>query len=474
MRSPLDCLSVGDFGLSAHRELFALMLQSDQEGLPFDILTLVRSSQEQNKQLDDRDIAYLDSLTDGVVLHRGLIKRHAETVIRFSRLRQVQKLTDDIGHQAGEPGAHPEHLLQKLEAAVERFRGGCDLEGNLTPVAMHKLSRRADLLTLATVEAKEVEWLWKPYLPIGMLAILNGDPGAGKTFIALAIAAAITVGKVPYTGEPRVPSHVLYLSVENSPEYVVRPRFDSLGGDPSRFHILRGSIIGDGERAERGSVRLSDVSLLGDALLRTEARFVIVDPLQSYLGADVDAHRSNETRPVMDGLSRLAEEHICGILLVRHLGKAQTGRAIHRGLGSIDLSAAVRTELLAGCSPDDRAQRALVQEKSSLGQFGPSLGYIIEADGTFRWTGESELTAAALLAPESNDEETGAMAEAKDFLSSALAQGARPAKDVEAEARQEGISERTLKRAKKVLGVQSRKSGMSDGWEWSLPEGGQT
>ena len=473
MRSSLDCLSVADFGLSAHRELFALMLQSNQEGLPFDLLTLVGSLQQQNKQLDDRDIAYLDSLTDGVVLHIGLIKRHAETVIRFSRLRQIQKFADRIGHQAYEHGADPEHLLQKLEAGIEGLRTGCDLDGNLTPVHLQKLSRRADLLTLATVEAREVEWLWKPYLPIGMLAILNGDPGAGKTFIALAIAAAITVGRVPHTGEARVPSHVLYLSVENSPEYVVRPRFDSLGGDPSRLHILRGSIIGDGERAERGSVRLSDVSLLGDALMRTEARFVIVDPIQSYLGAEVDAHRSNETRPVMDGLSRLADEHICGILLVRHLGKAQTGRAIHRGLGSIDLSAAVRTELLAGCSPDDPAQRALVQEKSNLGQFGPSLGYTIEANGTFRWTGESKLTAAALLAPESNEEETGAMAEAKDFLSNALGQDARPAKDVEAEARQEGISERTLKRAKKVLGVQSRKSGMSDGWEWSLPEGSQ-
>ena len=185
MRSSLDCLSVNDFGLSAHRELFALMLQSDQEGLPFDILTLVGSLQQQNKQLEHRDIAYLDSLTDGVVPHPGLIKRHAETVIRFSRLRQIQKFADRIGHQAYERGADPEHLLQKLEAGIEGLRTGCDLDGNLTPVHMQKLPRRADLLTLATVEAKEVEWLWKPYLPIGMLAILNGDPGAGKTFIAL-------------------------------------------------------------------------------------------------------------------------------------------------------------------------------------------------------------------------------------------------------------------------------------------------
>ena len=279
---------------------------------------------------------------------------------------------------------------------------------------------------------------------------------------------------MPYTGEHREPCDVLCLSVENSPEYVLRPRFDALGGDPNRFHVLQGAITGEGKNALREGVGLSDVSLLRDGLQRTRARLVIVDPIQSYLGAQVDAHRFNETRPVMDGLSRLAEEFHCLVLLLRHLGKAKASRAIHQGLGSIDLTGAVRTELMAGCTPDDPSQRAIVHVKSNLGELGPSLGYIIEADGSFRWTGESKLTAAVLLAPESNDEETGAMAEAKDFLSSALAQGARPAKDVEAEARQEGIRERTLKRAKKLLGVRSRKCGMTGAWEWYLAEGGQT
>jgi hypothetical protein len=303
--------------------------------------------------------------------------------------------------------------------------------------------------------------------------MLTGDPGAGKTYIALAIAAAVTVGRVPYTNEPCAPGNVLCLSVENSPEHVLRPRFDLLEGDPTHFHLLRGSFTGDGERPERGCVRLSDVRLLSEALRETNARLVIVDPIQSYLGAEVDAHRSNETRPVMDGLSRLAEEHSCCILLVRHLSKAQTGKAIHRGLGSIDLTGAVRTELLAGCSPDDPAQRALVQVKSNLGQFGPSLGYTIEADGKFRWTGESRLTATAILAPETNGEEAGAMAEAEYFLVSALAEGPRPAKAIYAKAEQLGISERTLKRAKNELRVGSRKSSMNGSWEWLLPEGGQ-
>ena len=473
LRGPLAELAVDDFYLAANREVFALMLQSYEEGLPFNILTLVESLQKDRLGAIG-GVEYLDILIDGVVLHSGLIKRHAEAVIRFSRLRQIEKLADHMGRQTAEPGADPEQLLEQLAGTVDALRAGYDLDGNLLPYEPRLLSRRPEILTLSQVEAKEVDWLWKPYLANGMLAMLSGDPGAGKTYIALAIAASITAGRVPCTGEHREPADVLYLSEENSPEHVLRPRFDSLGGDPSRFHILRGSVTGNGKRTERGGVRLSDVQLLSDALQRTNARLVIVDPIQSYLGAEVDAHRSNETRPVMDGFSRLAEEFDCCILLVRHLSKAQTGKAIHRGLGSIDLSGAVRTELLVGCSPDEPAQRALVQVKSNLGQFGPSLGYVIEADGTFRWTGESQLTASTILAPELNGEEPGARADAKEFLLSVLAQGPRPAKDVMAEAGQEGISERTLKRAKKELNVRSDKPQMNGGWEWSLPEEGQT
>jgi hypothetical protein len=472
LRGPLSELAVNHFFLAANRELFALMLASDEEGLLFNILTLVGSLQQD--RLDAiGGVEYLDLLTDGVVLYPALIKRHADTIIRLSRLRQIEELLDRMGRHIGVPRADPEQLLETLARAVHALEAGCDLDGNLLPYEPRLLSRHPEILTLSQVQAKEVDWLWQPFLANGMLGMLSGDPGAGKTYIVLAIAGAVTTGHVPCTDEHREPADVLYLSIENSPEHVVRPRFDSLGGNAGRFHILRGSVVGNGRKAERGSVRLSDVQLLRLALQQTKARLVIVDPIQSYLGADVDAHRSNETRPVMDGLSRLAEEFGCCILLVRHLTKAPTGKAIHRGLGSIDLTGAVRTELLAGCSPEDAAQRALVQLKSNLGQFGPSLGYVIEADGTFRWTGESQMTASTILGPELTAEETGAIAEAKDFLLSALAKGARPMKEIEAEASQEAISESALKRAKKALGVRSDKPGMTAGWQWSLPEGDQ-
>ncbi len=165
--------------------------------------------------------------------------------------------------------------------------------------------------------------------------MLSGDPDAGKTFIALAIAAELSNGRVPASGDPCQPISTLYLSRENAPEYVIRPRFDALRGCADRFHLLRGSVEGEGEAAVRTGVTLKDLPLLESALEKTGARFIVIDPIQSYLGADVDAHRSNETRPVMDGLIDLAEKHKACVLVVRHLSKASGGRAIHRGLGSI-------------------------------------------------------------------------------------------------------------------------------------------
>jgi hypothetical protein len=344
--------------------------------------------------------------------------------------------------------------------------------GRYSPASSDGAVRRPELLPLSQVEAREVDWFWKPYLAKGMLAMLSGDPGAGKTFVALAIAAAATTGRVPHTQEPCEPGNVLYLSIENSAECVLRPRFNALGGDSARLNLLKGSITGTGKDAERGAVWLSDQQLLRAALEATKPALVVVDPIQSYLGKEVDAHRSNETRPVLDGLAHLAEVFRCCILLVRHLSKSQTGRAIHRGLGSIDLTGAVRTELLAGTAADGTQQRAIVQIKNNLGQFGESLGYGIE-DGIFRWTGKSDLTAASLFAAEPGNDEASALGEAKEFLQEILQAEPRKEADVMAEARQAGISRSTLKRAKAQLSVKSRKNGMSGGWVWALCEEGQ-
>ena len=326
--------------------------------------------------------------------------------------------------------------------------------------------RRADIVCLSDVQPRPVEWLWQDRLASGTLAMLSGDPGAGKTWVALAIAAALSRGQTPCSGEALEPCTVLYASTENAGSEVVRPRFAKLEGDAARLVLLRGVVSGGS--GQSASLSLRDTPALEDALQRTHARLLIVDPLHSYFGAGVDLHHSGETRPVLDGLARLAESHRCCILFVRHLSKRGTGRAIHRGLGSIELSGAVRTEFLAGSSPDAPSRPALLQVKSNLGRLAPALGYSIDEAGCFTWTGLSKLTPEEMLA--------GPIAAGQpkrklvaEWLRQRLQNGTRSQYSIEAAAQRDGVSIATLRRSKFDLGVKSSKDGKTGAWYWTLP-----
>jgi hypothetical protein len=174
----------------------------------------------------------------------------------------------------------------------------------------------------------------------------------------------------------------------------------------------------------------------------------------------------------MDGLSKLAESRGCAILLLRHLSKQTGGKAIHRGLGSIDLTGAVRSEMLAGTLPDDPEARALVHIKSNVGRIGGTLGYSIDGEGRFTWTGESQITASDLLAAPEAPEDRSARADAIQWLLDLLKEGSREQKEVRKLAEAAGITYATLRRAKDALKVSSYKSTRFGPWLWALPEDG--
>lgn len=453
LRGPLADLAISDFVGSDYQQIFSTIVTLDSEGLPFDAILLA-------DRLPDK-AALIGDLIDHATNVARIAAQHAATIRTFSKLRRLMTFAHALQRKV-QTGANPDVLLEQAEEMLARLRNGFDLTGEMLPYAPANGHRRPEILQLSAVESRAVDWLWRPYLAFGMLAMLSGDPGAGKSFCAMAIAAALTTGGTPRSYDPVPPLDVLYLTIENSPEHVLRPRFDRLGGDPKRFHVLCGSLVGDGKNAVRGSVTLSDISLIDKALVKTGARLIVIDPIQSYIGAQTDMHRANETRPVLDGLSKLATQHNAAVLLIRHLSKAGTGRAIHRGLGSIDLTGAVRTELLAGTTPD--GTRVFCQIKNNVGEFGKSLGYEITGDGDFRWTGETALKASDLFAPEHSADEDSPRADAIQFLRDKLKDGARPSKEMEELAEREGIASRTLKRAMKQIGVVSRKEGFQGPW----------
>ncbi len=473
LRESFGDLTISDFGGSVHQSLFRTMLKMAENGEEFD-LSAVAAQWRAEKEVGDA-VAYLCDLQNGAIAYPiKNLRLRVEKLHRLSHLRRLRFMGEVLQRQAESAEADPHTLMEKVEIGIGALRSGYDLNGEMLPYAPKNLLRRPDLVTLSGVEAKEVPWLWEPYLAYGMINLLSGEPGCGKTFIALAIAASLTVGRVPYIGEPCRPHDVVYLSVENSPEYSVRPRFDILEGDASRIHILQGAVTGEGPKARREGVRLSDIPLLESALKQTNARFLVVDPIQSYLGGEVDMHRSNETRPILDGLAALAQRYRVCLLILRHFAKSTTGSPINRGLGSVDITGAARTELHAGKRDQ---QRALVHAKSNIGEFGESIGFEIGRDG-FRWTGPTSITANDLAASGMAEEDRDAISEASQYLEDTLKGGAKSAGEIFDEAKGMGFSTATIRRAKLRLGVKTRKkAGVKYGqFEWYMEgwEDGQT
>jgi hypothetical protein len=324
------------------------------------------------------------------------------------------------------------------------------------------------IVRMADVQAETVRWLWHPYIALGKLTILEGDPGLGKSWLTCALAAGVSRGFLPGV-ENFEPGRVLMLSAEDGLGDTLRPRLDAVEADVSRVFALAGAVTFD-------AAGLSD---LEEEINRYKPKLVTIDPLFAFTGGKVDIHRANECRAISAPLAAIAERQGCAVVAVRHLGKSRGGgHALNAGIGSIDFAAAARSVLLVGQDPDEPGKRALVQTKNNLAPHGEAIGYTLEG-GKFYWTGVSDLTAGRILAPASEDEERSSITEAVDFLRTALSDGGRDAKAVEGDAKQAGISPATLRRAKTRLKICSHKVGMPgthyQKWVWELPnaEGAQ-
>jgi hypothetical protein len=313
----------------------------------------------------------------------------------------------------------------------------------------------ADFVYLCDLEPQPVEWLWQDRLACGTLAMISGVPGSGKTWIALALAAALSRGRDPWTGEAVDPSTVLYASMEHNSSEIILPRFVRLQGDPKRFAVLRGV-------RSAGPLKLRDLSDIEDALQRTHARLLILDPVDTYFG--INLHQPTETLPLLEKLARLAERHHCCILLLRHLGKG--GPALR---GQTEISSTLRTEFLAGGSPDAPSQPVLLQIKSNLGPLAPTLSYEIDDAGTFFWTGLSKRTREEMLAGRPTGAGLPLRKFAGEWLRAYLQNGTQTQGTIENAAARDGVSIATLRRAKFDLGVRSIKDGIKGLWYWSLP-----
>lgn len=350
----------------------------------------------------------------------------------------------------------------------------------------------SELMTrvLSDVKPEPVSWLWPGRIPRGKVTLIAGDPGLGKSFLTMDIAARVTRGGSSRGDWPdgqgtlRAPGEVLVLNAEDDAADTLLPRLIAAGGDPSKVRFVEG-VDRDNEPTEGFFALDRDEKALASMLRRMNApRLVIIDPISAYMGG-VDTHRNADVRAVLAKLSRIAAACNVAIVCVTHLSKGgenQSKRAVHRLMGSLAFAAAARMVWMVGVHPDDPEQRVLSLVKSNLAATRTGLSFqvknepggssnsarIVFADVPF--VGTADMLEDPQLA-----ERVDAVQEATSFLQELLKAGPCGAQDVLKQARDAGISEITLRRAKRALNVSVTKpGGPSSGWVWSSTPTGQT
>jgi hypothetical protein len=333
------------------------------------------------------------------------------------------------------------------------------------------VSFRGELMfiELSKAENRPVEWLWPERIPLGSITNLEADAGSAKTTCALDIAARVTTGRPMPDGTVGVaPSHVVLFAAEDNLTTTLVPRLVATGADLSRVTAY------DSEGCHRSPFRIpDDLPRLDELFERIAPKLVIFDPITAFIDSastsDVRMRRS------IGPLAQLAAKHKTSVLSIRHFRKSETGKAIHRGAGSIAFAAAARSVLAIVPDPnsDDEYRRVLVQSKSNLGAAAQSFALrSVLKDGatTVEWLGPCDYTAGDLLV----DLQMGRShrAHAMFVLYSLLQAGLVRSDRVAQKAREAGVSKRTLDRAKHDLRVRARKhgNGMGSFWTLELPD----
>lgn len=324
------------------------------------------------------------------------------------------------------------------------------------------------LTTLSDVQPERVSWLWPGRIPVGKLVTLDGDPGLGKSTLALEFAATISTGGAwPDGSRCEHRGAVLLMSAEDGLADTVRPRADAAGADVSKVHAIEGVPIvdEDGERTLRPPT-LADLAALEDAITRTGARLLVIDVVMAYLPDGTDSHKDQDIRRVLSRLAALADRTGCTILLLRHLNKSSGRDPLYRGGGSIGIVGAARAGLLVAADPDDPERRVLASVKSNLGAAPDSLAYRLVGSGDYgvarvQWEGATNHTASALLAPSDDaDDRREVDGWLRDYLE---AEGKANARDVIRDGKLAGFSEDQVKKARRRIGAATIRQGFGRG-----------
>lgn len=377
--------------------------------------------------------------------------------IRMKRLERLEV----TARQRGATPAQMEdwHMLRNRELDVEWMLNRDSVRSKARWVAL----QGSPLQTIASVQPREAEYLAEPYLPRGMITILAGHAGQGKTTLALWLASHVSNGDLMPGGKS---GNVYYFTTENDESIVLRPRLEAMDARLDRVMVMRS----DARQLTLTDPRLFEMHKIFDG----KPDLIVFDPVQSYVGKKLDMNRTDDVRFMMDNLNKLLHATNAAVVLICHTKKAPmgfNGRPCELINGSSDFVNAARSVCFLGRDPARPDVCVVAQEKNSLGLPGASLAFTIGEDGAVHWSDEEcELTAAQILTY--SDEKRRHAARPSERAQAALRdllaknEKMRSTDILEACAKQ-GISRSAVYRARDELPIQKQRTGM--GSFWSMP-----
>jgi len=366
-------------------------------------------------------------------------------------------------------------LLARSKADVENF----DIE-ELRPelAALERLKQigaaDAPPLTvfLSGVEPQMVEWLWPNFIPLARASMISGDPNVGKTWLALDIAARLSRGLAWPDGSPGAgPANVIYLTVEDNPADTIRPRIDSLGGDPSKIAIINPGYSDFISFAEHDGVKKLEQEILRIG----NVRLVVLDPVLDFSGG-INPNAAEQVRGFLTPLIHLAEKLNLALVLIAHLNKAQSQSAIYRTGGSTSAwLGKCRAAFMIFRDNEEKKKRYISAIKSNLSADDPpQLSFIPDSGRLLFEKVIDEVNVDEQLNPQLQGRggEREESSFAVTWLRDALGDGPLPGKEVKQAGREAGISEATLKRAAHRLNLSMKLEGFGKfkSSTWSLRE----
>lgn len=331
------------------------------------------------------------------------------------------------------------------------------------------------------IEVERSQWLWPGYIPAGKITVLAGDPGMGKSTIALDIVARISRGTLLPSGGRSVCGTCIVASAEDAAEDTIIPRLVVAEADLTRVGLVREVRLVEDEIRFLSLPR--DLQKLRDTLINRGARVMIIDPFNAFMERGTDTYKDQDVRMILSPLEAMAEETGAAIIIVAHLNKKEDASTLYRVGGSIGFIGAARSVLAVTHTPKQNV-KVLYSLKSNLAKRPPALAYETRQLSKVRknekqWLGDETIVSSGIRWRGEVDfdpmqqgtgfsDEAKAETEAEEFLRQALVDSEVPTDDIYAEARRAGISKTQLNRVKTQIGVKSRKR--RDGsWVWLLP-----